>query len=54
MHLINLLNNLLIKGSIFPISQTSRTSSNSVKNMTSFAEFAKGQYLSNPSTSYYF
>ena len=50
MHLINLVNNFGINGSSFPISQTSSTSTNSVKNMTSFTELPKGQYRNNPST----
>ena len=52
MHFISLLNNLVtIPDSNFPTSQTSKTSKSSVKNITSFGEFAKGQYLNNPSTS---
>ena len=50
MHLISLLNNFVIKGSSFAISQTSKTSTNSVKNITSFTEFPIGQYLSKAST----
>jgi len=50
MHLINLLKSLGISGSNLLISQTSNTSTNSVKNMTSFIEFPNGQYLSSPST----
>ncbi len=52
MHLINLLNNLVTKGSSLAISHTSSTSTSSVKNITSFTEFPNGQYLSNPSTNY--
>ncbi len=51
-HFNNLLNNLLINGSNLVISQTSNTSTNSVKNITSFTEFPNGQYLNNPSTNY--
>ena len=52
MHLISLLNNLITKGSNFAISQTSKTSTNSVKYITSLTEFPNGQYLSSPSTNY--
>lgn len=51
MHLINRLNNFVIIGSNLVISQTSSTSTNSVKNITSFTELPKGQYFNNPSTS---
>ena len=50
MHLINLLKSFVIKGSNFAISQTSKTSTNSVKNITSFTELPIGQYLNNDST----
>jgi len=50
MHLISLLNSFGISGSNLVISHTSKTSNNSFKNITSFAELANGQYLNNPST----
>ena len=51
MHLMSLLKSLGMRGSSLVISQTSRTSRSSFKNMTSLAELAKGQYLNSPSTS---
>lgn len=50
MHLISFLNNLGIYGSSFYISQTSKTSDNSDKNIVSLVLFPKGQYLNNPFT----
>lgn len=52
MHLFRRLKSLGIKGSSLIMSQTSRTSRSSVRKSVSLAELAKGQYLSNPSTSY--
>jgi hypothetical protein len=54
MHLINLLKSLGIKGSSLVISQTSRTSTSSVRNMTSLTELPKVQYLKSPSTNYFY
>jgi hypothetical protein len=44
------LNSLFIICSSLVISQTSNTSNNSVRNITSFGPLAKGQYLNKPST----
>ena len=52
MHLISLLKSLVTKGSSFAISHTSRTSTNSVRNITSLTELPIGQYLSKESTNY--